>query len=465
MVRQDHARARIARPRASLSPATESRSNQRERLLAAATAVASASGAAPVTVAQVIARAGVSRATFYENFINIEECLIIALAPIRRRLLAGIRTHIAGDRPERAVVRAVHSILSFAETRPVLARLLVCHSASAGSRVHQVREELIDEAARMVEEANARASANALIPDLPPWLILAVTCRLVARRLHDVPSPMHDLRDGLPHWIAAYEAPLAHHRWKAVSALRPPTRSPFLPPCALRPSLAPISGPSRLGARATAEDNWMRIVFATAEVVRLRGYSAATVSAITETAGVDSRAFYRLFSGKDQALAAGCELLFRHAMAVAAGAFASGETWQESLWEAARALLQYAGENPALAYVSLLESEVDGTGTLGVEQRTRAFTIFLQAGSHQPLKPTMGISQRPPDVVLDAITTCVFELGSRHVRQDYDLPPSTLVAPVVFVAMAPFVGTSSASEFVCAKALDPSCRTALSSVA
>jgi AcrR family transcriptional regulator len=449
-----------------LPAAAGPRANQRERLLAATTAVASASGAASVTVAQVIAHAGVSRATFYENFTDIEECLVASLAPVRRRLLAGIRTHIASDRPECAATRAVHSILSFAEARPVLARLLICDAASVGGRVRCIRDELIEEAARIVEDANARASAHALIPDLPPWLIIAASCRLIAARLHDEQPRLHDLREGLPSWIAAYEAPAASHHWEAVTALRSPPRSPFLPPCALRPPLAPTSGSSRLSTRATAEDNWTRIVFATAEIVRRRGYSATTVTAITEMAGVDSRAFYRLFSGKEQALAAGCELLFRHAIAVAAGAFVSGESWQERLWEAARALSQYAGENPALAYVSLVEGDAGGRGALlDVEERTRAFTIFLRAGSHQPSGSTKATSIRPSEVALEAIAAAAFELGSRHARRDDDLRPSSLVAPLVFIALTPFVGTTAASDFVSSKALDPGSQTGLASAA
>ena len=463
MVRQEQARER-ARPRhgVALPAAAVPRASHRERLLAATTAVASADGAASVTVAQVIARAGVSRATFYENFPDIEECLLAALAPIRRRLLAGIRTHMASDRPERAAVRAVQAILAFSEARPVLARLLICDTASAGGRVRQAREELIEEAARIIEDVNARASAHALIPDLPPWLIIAASCRLIATRLQAEEPQLHHLRDGLPLWIAAYGAPAPRHRWEGLTALPPPARSPFLPPCPLRAPLAPDSGPARRSTRGTAEENWMRVVLATAELVRQRGYSAATVTAITERAGVDSRAFYRLFSGKEQALAAGCELLFRHAFAVAAGAYASGGPWQERIWEAAHALLQYVGENPALAYISLLESEADGTqALLGVEERMRAFTIFLHADSDQPPQPTTGTAAHPSRLALEAIAAAAFELASRRVRQDDDLRPSGLLAPIVFIALTPFLGTSAASDFLCAKALDPARRSGL----
>jgi AcrR family transcriptional regulator len=468
MVRREHARVRAKSPRRASSPAAaSSQASQRDRLLSAATELAGSSGAASLTVGRVIAHAEISRATFYGHFTDVEQCLLAALAPIRRRLLVGIRRAVASDRPERAAMRAVQSVLDFADARPDLARLLLCETATAGGRVRCIRDELVEQTARIVEEAQARASANALLPDLPPWLVLAVGCRLIASRLQGDERGLQDLREGLPGWIAAYESPVACHRWQAVRLLPPPARSPFLPPYALRPPAPVPSGSTRLSARIAAEDNWLRIVFATAEVVGRDGFPAATVAAITDAADVDSSAFYRLFSGKDQALAAACEMFFRHTIAVTAGAFTSGESWRERLWEAARALLQYAGANPAFAYVSLIESEAGGTGALRrVDERMRAFTIFLQDGPHQPSWPSAETTAtQSADITLEAIAAAVFELGSRHARENGGLDPSNLVAPVVFVALTPFSGASAAYDFVRARAPEPDLHTLLVSVA
>jgi AcrR family transcriptional regulator len=437
---------------AAASAAAACRSSQRQRLLGAVTDLASRDGYTAVTVGQVIARAGVSRATFYESFINMEACFVAALAPICRRLLAGIRSAVASDCAEHAVVRATHALLVFASSRPTQARLLMNDSLTGASRLRSVRDGFIDDAAAIIEDAHGRAGSSAIIPDLPPRLLVGVSCRLIAARLHEGPDGSHlrGLHEELNSWADAYRLPLARHHWPTVTALAPAARSPFLPPGALCAPSAMV--PSRRRARegALAENQWSRIVFATAELIRRDGYAAATVARIAAAAGVDTRAFYRLFADKQQAFTAGCELLFRHAIAAAAGAFVGGEDWPDRLWEAARALAQYADGNTTLAYVALVESH---TGSSSPSRRAqdiaRASTIFLQDGlAYLPGDPPGALSQ-PSEVVLEAIGMAVFELAYRHARQAGEVALSTLVAPMVFIALVPFLGADAASEFVC----------------
>jgi AcrR family transcriptional regulator len=417
----------------------------RQRLLGAITDLAVSEGYAAVTVGEVIARARVSRATFYEHFNDIEECFAAALAPIRRRLLAGIRGSVASDQPEHAALRATQALLAFAGSRPHMARLLIADSLTGASRLRHARDELIDGAARIIEEAHERAGSGTSIPDLPPWLIFSVGCRLLATRLNERGRDLRGVQEALLDWAAAYQRPLAGHRWRALVALPPAARSPYLPPGILHapPALTPGGPRTRIGL--VAENQWSRIVFATAEVMRCDGYSAATVARITEVANLDARAFYRQFASKQQALAAVCELLFRHAMAVAAGAFVAGEAWPVRLWEAARALTQFADENFTLAYVSLIEGQAGGPAAMHrVGDLMRAFTIFLQDGPSQLAEH----SSQKSELALDAIAAAVFELAYRHLRADSQSPLSTLLAPIGYLSLAPFLGPDAASEFV-----------------
>jgi AcrR family transcriptional regulator len=457
MARRTHAEAspnsrRLMPVVASAAPRAR-RTSQRQRLLSAMIELAVSDGYAAVTVGGVIALAGVSRATFYEYFIDLEQCFAVALAPIRRRLLAGIRSSVASDRAEHATLRATHALFAFAGSRPAMARLLMSDSLTGGSRLRSARDELIDDAARIIDDAHGRARSSAIIPDLPPRLVIGVSCRLIAARLHEDEPRLSALHEELLGWIAAYEMPVAGRRWHTITALPPAPRSPFLPPGALHAPPALMPGRARGKAGALAENHWSRIVFATAEIIRCDGYSAATVARITEEAGVDARAFYRLFAGKQQALAAGCELLFRHAIAAAAGAFVVGEDWPERLWEAARALTQYADGNPTLSYVALVESHRGNSSSLRrVEDLTRAFTIFLQAGFAPLASDSPGLVSQPSEVALEAISAAVFELAYRHARDDGELALSTLLAPIVFISLAPFLGAGAASDFVCRQA-------------
>ena len=453
MARHTHAEACL-KPRRR-SPSTTSaagasrRSSQRPRLLGAITDLAVVDGYAAVTVGKVIALAGVSRATFYEYFDDLEDCFAAALAPIRRRLLAGIRTSVGNDRAEHASLCAIRALFAYAGSRPAAARLLLSDSLTGGSRLHSAREDLIEAAAGTIEDAHRRAACDAILPDLPPWLLMAVCCRAVGSRLHDEEPNLRALQEDLCGWVAAYDTPGTHHRWSTIAALPPAPSSPYLPRGAMRPPPALRAGQRRM-AGTIAEYQWSRIVFAAAEVIRRDGYSAATVAAITEVACVDARAFYRLFAGKQQALAAASELLFGNAMAAAVGAFMAGESWPERLWEAARVLTQFADQNPTLTYVSLVESQAGGSSAIrGLEARTRAFTIFLLEGLARVSGRPPGIRPDPSEVALEAIGLAVFELAYRHAREDYEAPLAMLLAPIVFIALAPFLGAVEAGDYVC----------------
>lgn len=197
----------------------------------------------------------------------------------------------------------------------------------------------------------------------------------------------------------------------------------------------------------------MRIVFATAELVRRQGYPATTVTEIARVANVDVGTFYRLFEGKQQALIAAGDLLFRRSVAAAAGAFVAGETWPHRVWEAARALTQSAAESPSFAYVWLTETGAeDADARDRLDDLTLAFSIFLQEGD-ACLPDARSRSRRAPsEETRRAITAAVFELGYRDSRSVTGPPHSALLGHIVFVSLAPFLGVKRAGEFVCGQA-------------
>jgi AcrR family transcriptional regulator len=418
--------------------------SQRQRLLGAVTHLAATGGYRDVTIGRIVAGAGVSRPTFYECFGDREECFAAALAPIAAQLLSGIREAVASQRPQDALPRATRALLEYACMQPAYARLLMSDTLTGGSELREVRDRLIDDAAAIVDQARAQAPAGAAVAVVPARLILGAACRMLATRLCSATPIRDELAAGLAGWIAAYEQPPARDCWRALATLAPPARSPFLP-IALRAPRAPRHGGPRAADGARDEEDWLRIVFATAELIRRDGNAAASVARITAAAGVDSRAFYRLFPSKQVALAGAGELLFRHAIAAAAGAFVVGESWPERVWEAARALTQYADENPTLSHVSL----VDCYGSEASEGRrfqdlAQAFTVFLQEGDGHLARSSSGSSE----IMLEAISMGVFELCYRHVREDGATPLSSLLGQIAFVALAPFLGAQQASDFL-----------------
>jgi AcrR family transcriptional regulator len=435
------------------------RCSQRGRLLEAMTQLAALEGFTDVSVGQVIARAGVSRATFYEYFTDKEECFAAALAPLASCVRASVREAVVADRPERATQQATLALVAFACSQPVPARLLLSDTLTGGPRARDLRDGLIADAARIIDDAHKRAPRGAVIPDLPSRLIVGVSARLLASWLrHGGEPPRPVLAEEILGWLAAYAHPVAHHRWGTLAALQP-ARSPFLPPTALRPPPALAPGRPRIAEEAVVENQWLRIVFATAEVVGRDGYAGSTVAEITRVAGVEPRVFYGCFAGKRQAFGAVGELLFRHTMAVTAGAFVAGESWPERVWEAARALTQSAEQNPTLASVSLLESHLGAqAATHRVGGLVRAFTIFLQEGARDPVEQVGGSPSPPAEPMLDAIGTAVFEHGYQHAREHGAQALSCLHPHVVFIALTPFLGAIETSDLLHQKTPHPHVR-------
>jgi AcrR family transcriptional regulator len=100
-------------------------------------------GYAGTTVADVVARAGVSRKTFYEHFAGKEDCFLAAYDAGVDRLVARLEQAEAGheDREER--VRAgVRAYLETLRDEPALARTCLLEVHAAGPRALARRAEV-----------------------------------------------------------------------------------------------------------------------------------------------------------------------------------------------------------------------------------------------------------------------------------------------------------------------------------
>jgi AcrR family transcriptional regulator/DNA-binding MarR family transcriptional regulator len=117
---------------------------QRGRMVGAMVEVVRERGVAGVTVAHVVARSGVSRRTFYELFVDRDECLMaafeLALGCAERRVLPAYGA--PGVWRER--VRAgLGGLLGFLEDEPLLGALLVVDMLGAGGVALERRAEVI----------------------------------------------------------------------------------------------------------------------------------------------------------------------------------------------------------------------------------------------------------------------------------------------------------------------------------
>lgn len=419
---------------------------RREQLLAAIVHVAGEEGYEGATIARVVGRAGVSRSTFYVHFAGKEDCFLAALGEIDRRVLAGVGSCIERQSPEHAAAAAVGALVAFAEREPTAAKVVTNEALAGGPGVLDARDKALAALARLIEERYRDLDGGAVIPDVRAEILLGAVQRLLASRLGRGERGPLGLEADLLEWLAGYAHPAAAHRWRTLTAFATPARSPFVAEAPLRapPPLAP--GRARRSASAVAENQRLRIVFATAECVQSNGYLAASVAEITRLAGVDGRVFYQLFADKQDALMAVHELGFQRTMSVTAGAFFAAEEWPQRIWEAGRACTQCLEQNPILTRASLIEGRAGGRDTvLRFEDLVAGFTIFLQEGyDYQPRE--QGVP--PSGTALQAIAAASLETLYRQARASSRPAMAELLPQLTYMCLAPFLGAVRAGELI-----------------
>ncbi|MEA2268744.1 MAG: hypothetical protein QOC64_1354 [Solirubrobacteraceae bacterium] len=120
--------------------------SQRGRMLAAMATAVAERGYRDVAVADVIARAGVSRKTFYEHFANREACFLAAYDAGVERMLATIDEAIRAAAPQPMAIAAAGTsrYLETLAANPAFARTFLVEVLAAGpealarrTRVHE----------------------------------------------------------------------------------------------------------------------------------------------------------------------------------------------------------------------------------------------------------------------------------------------------------------------------------------
>jgi AcrR family transcriptional regulator len=132
-------------------------------MLDAMAQVCASEGYGGATVAAVIARAGVSRKTFYQQFANREDCFLAAYDAILAQFLGKVTA--AYQQPELdwpgRVRAAAEALLTFLAAEPAFARMCIVEVLAAGERAIErygsaveVLAGLLDEGRRQLPNAD-----------------------------------------------------------------------------------------------------------------------------------------------------------------------------------------------------------------------------------------------------------------------------------------------------------------------
>lgn len=149
--------------------------SQRGRLLEALADCVAEQGYAATTVAHVIARAGVSRKTFYEHFADKRACFLAAWEVGTEILLDQVLAAGAEAHGWRARLRAgVDAFLEVLAAEPAFARSFMIEVLSVGDEALARRAEINERFAAVLGEIRAQALAEgAELGPVPPWALRA----------------------------------------------------------------------------------------------------------------------------------------------------------------------------------------------------------------------------------------------------------------------------------------------------
>jgi AcrR family transcriptional regulator len=173
--------------------------NQRERILTAIAQAAAELGYAEMTVEAIIARAGVSRRTFYQHFKNKEDAFFAAYDAAVHQLAGHVRRAYLNEPTARERLYAgIGAFLRFLANEPEFARMCIVEVLAAGPRAIARRNETMRMFAEIIEENIHELVPSCRRPPLTAETIVggiheAVFSRILAGRIDELPGLADDL--------------------------------------------------------------------------------------------------------------------------------------------------------------------------------------------------------------------------------------------------------------------------------
>ena len=161
--------------------------NQRERLIAAMAEVCGERGYVEASVAEVSKRAGVSTASFYRQFKDKRECMLVSFEELFWRLLEAIEGACpeGSDPPTRARVGAQTAAALLAGDLPT-ARLLSVEILAVGPEGVRAQHAAIERIAGLLGGTTRDGAAEVAGRH---WAIAAAAVSLIARRVAEGGCP------------------------------------------------------------------------------------------------------------------------------------------------------------------------------------------------------------------------------------------------------------------------------------
>jgi len=392
-------------------------------LLDAVTRAAGSEGYSDLTVERVLELAGVSRASFYQYFLSLDDCFADAYRQHAGKLTSDIARAVhSGDSPEFALLA---TLVETAGHDPDATRLLTIEGLAAGSFGLCLRDELVSG----IERAMKGSGGNTPPTDLPASVLIGAALRFIAMRFTGDGVTDTALAESLT-WVAAFSRPDAQRAWSARLA---PARTAKVSVSVQAPKLGRHQGSAR-----------ERLLAGAASTVREKGYRGAAVSDIVVAAGVSRRSFYNEFANKSDVVIAASEHAFGRLVEACTPAFFSARSWPERVWQSALAFTGFFTSEPSLAHLGFVDCYSVGRAFVQrAHEMQLAFTLFLEEGYRQ-----RGEGPELPRLCSEMTAAAMMEIGFQASHGSAGHSIRRLQPLAVYIVLTPFIGLDDAAEFV-----------------
>jgi AcrR family transcriptional regulator len=183
-----------------------------------------------------------------------------------------------------------------------------------------------------------------------------------------------------------------------------------------------------------------RLIAAMAQVVSEDGYQAASVSRVVAAAGVSRNTFYEHFSNKEECFLASYDHAVERAVERARAASEGLASGLESFEAGLAALLSFAAEEPALAWLCIVEVLAAGPRALA----RRDETLGRVAAYLERLRADSGVERRPP-LLTEIVVGGAYEVIYARILKGGTDQLHLLLPDIVYVWLAPIAGPVRAS--------------------
>ncbi|MGN6373765.1 MAG: TetR/AcrR family transcriptional regulator [Solirubrobacteraceae bacterium] len=433
----------------------------RSRMTAAMLELVGEQGAAATTVADVIARAGASRKTFYEHFEDKQACFLASGDEVARQWMdrAQAATANADDAGE-AMEAFAGTLFELALGSPAGLRMIAVELTAVGRPGIERRERILRELGQILGDAleglaeqDEKVKNGFRLPaDDPTGSLLArALTGAILRRLY---SRAH--RGGRTRKLRRSElAPLTTDvaRWMASFRFIPEPEvmafasDAFVPIGGRAPGTLSLEsraserrglprGESAVSHSFVVHNQRERLLDALANLSAAEGYGEVTIPEVVHEAAVSVQAFYEHFSGKDDAFCVAYELGQRKLLAITERAYESHIDWPSAIRSGLGAMLDFYASEPSFARIGLVDSLTCGAK---IDQLSRAGDERLAEIVRPGLQFSHDGVQRV-EIMVEGTVTALQDLCYVYAANERAREMSVLLDLATHVALAPFVG-------------------------